>query len=57
MDVLILVADGLGNQAIAERLHLSRRTVESHVGRLLAKTGTGSRGDLTALANSVRTTG
>ena len=46
MDVLRLVGDGLANPEIAARLHLSRRTVETHVGNLLAKTGATGRGDL-----------
>lgn len=42
-EVLRLVADGLDNAEIALRLHLSRRTVETHVGNLLAKTGEAGR--------------
>ena len=38
-DVLRLVALGLGNREIAERMFLSPRTVEKHVASLLAKTG------------------
>ena len=38
-DVLRLVAQGLGNREIAERMFLSPRTVEKHVASLLAKTG------------------
>jgi DNA-binding NarL/FixJ family response regulator len=49
MDVLTLVAAGLTNAQIAERLYLSRRTVETHVAHLLAKTGARTRGDLRAL--------
>jgi DNA-binding CsgD family transcriptional regulator len=49
MDVLLLVGDGLSNQAIGERLFLSPRTVESHVASLLRKTGRGSRSELVAL--------
>lgn len=45
-EVLGLVAEGLDNPGIARRLHLSRRTVETHVSRLLAKTGEPGRGSL-----------
>ena len=45
-DVLDLVAEGLPNRAIAERLFLSPRTVEKHVERLLAKTGSNNRAQL-----------
>jgi len=49
-DVLALVAEGRANREIAERLFLSRRTVEKHVERLLAKTGTTRRAELAAWA-------
>jgi DNA-binding CsgD family transcriptional regulator/tetratricopeptide (TPR) repeat protein len=39
VDVLTLVAEGLTNQELGARLHLSPRTVEKHVASLLAKTG------------------
>jgi DNA-binding CsgD family transcriptional regulator len=51
MDVLALVADGLGNAEIAERLYLSRRTVETHVAHLLTKTGARDRAGLRALVS------
>jgi DNA-binding NarL/FixJ family response regulator len=37
VEVLRLMAEGLTNQAIASRLFLSARTVEAHVGNLMAK--------------------
>ncbi len=46
MDVLALVALGLTNAQIAQRLFLSTRTVETHVANLLGKTGAATRGDL-----------
>jgi len=49
-DVLRLVADGLTNREIGERLFLSHRTVEKHVERLLAKTGAQNRSQLVARA-------
>jgi DNA-binding CsgD family transcriptional regulator len=45
-EVLVLVAEHLTNADIAARLHLSTRTVETHVARLLAKTGTTDRAGL-----------
>jgi DNA-binding CsgD family transcriptional regulator len=50
LQVLKLVAQGLGNGEIAGRLQLSRRTVETHVSSLLLKTGARSRDGLAGLA-------
>jgi DNA-binding NarL/FixJ family response regulator len=52
MDVLHLVAEGLTNGAIAERLVLSPRTIETHVANLVAKTKVTGRSDLTRLVKS-----
>jgi DNA-binding CsgD family transcriptional regulator len=51
-EVLGLIADGLANKQIAERLTLSVRTVEKHVESLLRKTGCSSRTQLVALVRS-----
>jgi DNA-binding CsgD family transcriptional regulator len=50
-EVLAQVADGRTNRQIAEVLHLSVRTVEKHVERLIMKTGHG-RSELARLAES-----
>ncbi|MFH8612010.1 AAA family ATPase [Streptomyces sp. NPDC018029] len=48
-EISALVAEGLTNQAVAARLCLSTRTVESHVGRIYRKTGVASRAALASL--------
>lgn len=48
-DVLALLAEGLTSREIGARLFISARTVDKHVERLLAKTGTSRRADLPAL--------
>ena len=50
-EVLAQVAAGRTNRQIAEVLHLSVRTVEKHVERLIMKTGH-SRSELARLAES-----
>ena len=39
MEIIDLVADGLTNQEIAERLTISKRTVDNHVSNMFTKTG------------------
>jgi len=51
-----LVADGLGNREIAERLYLSKRTVDSHVEHIFSKLGFSSRTQLAAWVIERRTT-
>ncbi len=44
--VLVLVAKGYSNIDIGNRLHLSHRTIEKYVSRLLRKTNTNNRAEL-----------
>lgn len=49
--VLQLLATGLTNRAIADRLHVTTRTVDTHVSRILTKLGVSTRSAATALAH------
>ena len=53
LEVLALVADGLRNADIAERLFLSPKTVAHHVSAILRKLGARSRGEAGALAGQL----
>jgi DNA-binding CsgD family transcriptional regulator len=48
-EIVMLIGEGLSNRAVAERLTLSVRTVESHIYRAMLKTGMTSREELAAL--------
>ncbi|WP_068816880.1 helix-turn-helix domain-containing protein [Phormidesmis priestleyi] len=43
LQVIELVAAGLTNQDIAERLEISKRTVDNHISNILTKTETDNR--------------
>ena len=49
LDVLELLAEGATNAEIADRLHLSVRTVDHHVGGIFSRLGTRSRRDAAAV--------
>jgi DNA-binding NarL/FixJ family response regulator len=51
-DVLVLLARGLSNREIAAHLHVSLRTVEKHVERLMTKTATTRRTHLVAVTRA-----
>ena len=49
-EVLRLLGEGLSNREIAERLFISPKTAEHHVGRIYAKLGVSSRAEAAAYA-------
>ncbi len=50
VEVVELLADGLRNADVAERLVISRRTVDHHVAAIMRKLGTRTRGETVARA-------
>ena len=50
LQVVRLLLDGLGNQEIATRLGVSRRTVHAHLSNAMGKTGTQTRTQLVVYA-------
>lgn len=53
-EVARLVAEGLGNQQIADRLVIARRTAEGHVERILSKLGFSNRSQIAAWMTAQR---
>ncbi|MDI6716758.1 MAG: response regulator transcription factor [Actinomycetota bacterium] len=50
LEVLKLAAQGRSNKEIANQLHLSIRTIESHIGHIFSKLGVNSRTEAVILA-------
>ncbi|WP_406440041.1 helix-turn-helix transcriptional regulator [Streptomyces sp. NBC_00631] len=53
-EVAELVAEGLGNQQIADRLVIARRTAEGHLERVLGKLGFSNRSQIAAWVTARR---
>jgi DNA-binding CsgD family transcriptional regulator len=53
-EIVALIAEGLSNREVADRLCLSVRTIEGHVYRAMARTGTAHREELAALLKPPR---
>jgi DNA-binding NarL/FixJ family response regulator len=53
LEVLRLVADGLSNREIADRIYISKKTVEHHVSAIYTKLGVGSRLEATRAATNL----
>ncbi|MER6734358.1 response regulator transcription factor [Streptomyces puniciscabiei] len=51
-EVLLLIADGLSNQEIARKLHVSTATVKTHINNLFSKTGLKDRAQAVRYAYS-----
>jgi DNA-binding CsgD family transcriptional regulator len=56
IEVLALMGDGLSNGEIAERLFISKKTVEHHVSAVMSKLGTPTRAKAIARAESLQIT-
>jgi DNA-binding NarL/FixJ family response regulator len=50
VEVLAMLAEGLANRAIGERLAISEHTVKTHVGAIFAKLGVSTRAEAVAIA-------
>jgi DNA-binding NarL/FixJ family response regulator len=46
LEIVELVVTGLSNHKIAQKLEISKRTVDNHISNILKKTGTANRVEL-----------
>jgi NarL family two-component system response regulator LiaR len=51
-EVIVLIAEGLSNKEIAQRLHLATDTVKSHVHNILEKLALHTRLEIASFAHS-----
>jgi DNA-binding CsgD family transcriptional regulator len=54
LEILGLIAEGLSNREIAERVHVSENTVKTHSGRVFAKLGARRRTQAVQLGKELR---
>jgi DNA-binding NarL/FixJ family response regulator len=54
-EIAQLIADGLTNKQIAERLVLAPKTISAHVAHILAKLGAGRRAEIAAWCAAIQT--
>ena len=54
LEILVLIAEGLSNREIAERVHVSENTVKSHSGRVFDKLGARRRTQAVQLGKELR---
>jgi DNA-binding CsgD family transcriptional regulator len=53
-EIARLIADGLTNKQIAERLVLAPKTISAHVAHILAKLGAGRRSEIAAWCAAIQ---
>jgi DNA-binding NarL/FixJ family response regulator len=51
-EIVVLLAAGLSNREIGERLGIAERTVKFHVGEILARLGAANRAQAVAIAQA-----
>jgi len=54
LEILVLIAEGLSNREIAERVHVSENTVKTHSSRVFDKLGARRRTQAVQMAKTLR---